>query len=280
MDKEIYVEIKRVFFEDIVEEKNENGILSTIQSRKIYGINEVRLNSRNLEQTIQVMSSQDKSMPMYLNYPRGIYNRRRNRNIHENAKTIPVSYIPTQFLSMDSLAELWDKAILTDYFDNVKKGLKLISSNLEDVAFIKVNPRYNNNYERTGITKVKEHTKPIPLNSMGDGVLRILQLVLGIFPASDGILLIDEFENGLHYSIQEKVWDLIFKLSKELNIQVFATTHSWDCIKAFTSAANSNNEDAVLCRIGKSINNDKKNIATIFEKEALDNLTQSDVELR
>jgi AAA15 family ATPase/GTPase len=39
--------------------------------------------------------------------------------------------------------------------------------------------------------------------------------------AQDGYLLIDEFENSLHYSVQEQVWKAIFSLAKSLNVQVF-----------------------------------------------------------
>lgn len=185
------------------------------------------------------------------------------------------------------LASLWDKAVLTPYFENVKKFLKIISDDFEDVVFIKINSNQSSyrgrpEFKRTGIIKLKNMNKPIPLNGMGDGILRILQLVLGIFPAKNGFLLIDEFENGLHYSVQEQVWRLIFQLSEELNIQVFATTHSWDCVKAFSKASNDSKESAFLLRIGKSVINENhgKTIATTFDKNGLNNLTQSDVELR
>jgi predicted ATPase len=190
---------------------------------------------------------------------------------------------------MDLLASLWDRAVLTSYFDNVRNSLKIISENFEDIAFVKISLPHrrlsysgNNRAERTGIVKLANLDRPIPLNGMGDGILRILQLVLGIFPAKNGFLLIDEFENGLHFSVQAQIWKLIFELASELNIQVFATTHSWDCIEAFSIAANQSDEPAVLFRIGKSVlPNDKgKTIATVFDKNSLHNLTQSDVELR
>ena len=74
----------------------------------------------------------------------------------------------------------------------------------------------------------------------------------------------------------------MFELAAKLNIQVFATTHSWDCIEAFSMAANQSNEEAVLFRIGKSVlpKDNGKTIATVFDKNSLHNLTQSDVELR
>jgi AAA15 family ATPase/GTPase len=188
---------------------------------------------------------------------------------------------------MNLLASLWDKTILTDYYSNIKQFLKLISDDLEDIAFIKVDDNDSRLYrnmrdiERTGIMRLKHLSQPIPLNSAGDGVMRILQLVLGIYPATGGILLIDEFENGLHYSIQKQLWQSIFELANRLNIQVFATTHSWDCIEAFTNAANQNKDEAVLCKMANGIgSNINKIIATVYEKDDLLNLTQADVELR
>jgi AAA15 family ATPase/GTPase len=114
-------------------------------------------------------------------------------------------------------------------------------------------------------------------------MLRILQLVLKVFSAKGGFLLIDEFENGLHYSVQEKVWALLFQLSKELNIQIFVTTHSWDCIESFSKIAIENkNIEGVLFRVGKSIRDSEKGrvIATVFDEEQLYSITQSDVEVR
>ena len=80
----------------------------------------------------------------------------------------------------------------------------------------------------------------------------------------------------------QQIWKLMFELATKLNIQVFATTHSWDCIEAFSMAANQSNEEAILFRIGQSVlpKDNGKTIATVFDKNSLHNLTQSDVELR
>ncbi|GHU58104.1 hypothetical protein FACS189444_1270 [Spirochaetia bacterium] len=285
IDKKKFVEIRQVFFEDITTEtKDPDGNVSISKTRKVYNSNLVENN--NLEPAIQVMSNQYMDKPLYLdNDSIDPPLRRRQVSLPDYVEMTPVSFIPTQFLSMDLLAELWDKTILTDYYINIKEFLKLISEDLEDIAFVKIknSTRYTRDIERTGITKLKHHSQPIPLNSMGDGVMRILQLVLGIFPAAGGILLIDEFENGLHFSIQEHLWESIFRLANELNIQVFATTHSWDCIEAFTHAAHlySTKNDVVLSKIAYGIGENKnKIISTIYEKDDLLNLTQADVELR
>ncbi len=206
---------------------------------------------------------------------------------------MPCSYIPTQFISMDELAEIWDDVQFSSHGDFVKEGLKIVSDDFENLAFVNNKNDYprqigtrkigSQSSVRTAKAKIKGLSKAVPLNSMGDGLLRTLQLLLKIYPARGGFLLIDEFENGLHYSIQEKIWGYIFDLAKEFNIQVFATTHSWDCIESFSKVAKEKNDvDGILFRVGKSVrtSDNGKVIATVFDEDQLFNITQSDVEVR
>ena len=73
-------------------------------------------------------------------------------------------------------------------------------------------------------------------------MLRALGISLALVNVKDGILLIDEFENGLYYSVQPELWQFIFRVARRLNVQVFATTHSWDCIEAFQKAASTDKQ--------------------------------------
>lgn len=57
-----------------------------------------------------------------------------------------------------------------------------------------------------------------------------MAIVLAIANAPNGVVLIDEIENGLHYSVQSKVWRAIAQAARVSNVQVFATTHSWECL--------------------------------------------------
>lgn len=198
---------------------------------------------------------------------------------------IPCSFIPTRFISMDELAGVWDKVFLTDYEKVVAEALKIIIPEFEGLKFVENDKIRTPSREprRTAKVKLSNSADVIPLNSLGDGMLRVLQLALKLFSAKGGFLLIDEFENGLHYSIQEKVWALLFEMAQRLDIQIFATTHSWDCIESFAKVANDNNEtESVLFRMGKSVREKNRGqiIATIFDKEELYNITQSDVEVR
>lgn len=67
-----------------------------------------------------------------------------------------------------------------------------------------------------------------PLALAGEGVKRLLSIILGILSAQDGIFLIDEIENGIYYENINKVWELIFSLTKKYNCQLIATTHSYE----------------------------------------------------
>lgn len=199
----------------------------------------------------------------------------------------PCSYVPTQFISLDQLADAWDKIALTNFENFAKDALRIIAPEFEDIAFVKKSATLNDAQtevsSRTANVKLIGFDQVVPLNSMGDGMVRVLQLILNVFSAKNGFLLIDEFENGLHYSVQEKVWALIFELSKQLNIQVFATTHSWDCIESFTKVAVERKDiDGVLFRVGKSIRTSNKGevVATVFDENKLAGLTQADVEVR
>ena len=201
-------------------------------------------------------------------------------------KKLACSLIPTQFISMNDLAKEWDVIALTEGEVIVKNALRIILPEVEDLTFVvdKINNlRNSREVRRLAKVKISGLAYPIPLASLGDGMLRILQLVLKLFSAKGGFLLIDEFENGLHYSVQEKVWRLLFELSEKLDIQIFATTHSWDCIESFAKVAMDKKDiDSVLFRVGKSVRTSDKGrvISTVFDQDQLYSITQSDVEVR
>ena len=197
--------------------------------------------------------------------------------------TSPCSVIPTQFISIDDLADEWDKIVFTEHEEVVRDALRIITPEFENLTFVREDENLPRKLRRSAKVKMSDSPHPVPLNSLGDGMLRVLQLALKIFPAKGGFLLIDEFENGLHFSIQEKVWELLFEMAQRLDIQVFATTHSWDCIESFAKAAIARRDvEGVLFRVGRSAkkSNFGQVIATVFDEDALYNITQADVEVR
>jgi AAA15 family ATPase/GTPase len=190
---------------------------------------------------------------------------------------ISCSFVPTQFVSIEELESEWNDINLTDNEDIVAQALQIIFPDFKRLAFD------GDKSKRWVKVKLANLPKPVPLKSLGDGMLRILQIAIKLVSAQGGFLLIDEFENGLHYSVQEKIWALLFEMAEKLDIQVFATTHSWDCIESFSKVAFENEiTEGVLFRMGRSAKNSNKGqvIATVYDKERLYNITQADIEVR
>lgn len=199
----------------------------------------------------------------------------------------PCSHVPTDFVSQDELSDLWDQVTLTPFQDKVIEALRVIDPRLQGLAFIKATdtstyPRRRDSALRIPVVKLEGTDERIPLNSMGDGMLRVLQLALAVFPAKGGYLLIDEFENGLHFSVQDEVWRFMFVLAEELNIQVFATTHSTDCLRSFSRVARSHPESGVLFKVSRSRakSDSGKVIATVYGEDELETAVASDMEVR
>ena len=131
-----------------------------------------------------------------------------------------------------TLGSLWDKISLTDREKYVLEALQIIDESISGISMVG-NPQRN----RQARVRSSKFSRPIPLRSFGDGLNRLFGIILSLVNASGGILLIDEFENGLHHTIQIEAWDLIFRLAKKLNVQILATTHSSDCIVSFARVA-------------------------------------------
>ena len=72
----------------------------------------------------------------------------------------------------------------------------------------------------------------VPLSVMGEGMTRIARLILAISVAPDGIVLVDEIENGLHHTALENVWRAVDAAARRFNTQVVASTHSYECLEA------------------------------------------------
>lgn len=146
-----------------------------------------------------------------------------------------------------SIGTLYDRIATTDWEQEAVNALKIIDSRIFKLAF-RTDAVSGMRYP---VVRLEGNANPFPLRSMGDGINRILFIILAMVNCENGYLLIDEFENGLHYSVQEKLWEIIFHLAERLDIQVFATTHSNDAIKAFGEVANSKPEysDAQLIQL-------------------------------
>ena len=72
----------------------------------------------------------------------------------------------------------------------------------------------------------------LPLPVMGQGLTHVARLMLDATAVRDGVLLVDEVENGLHHAVLPDVWRAVRTAAEQFNVQVFATTHSFECVQA------------------------------------------------
>ena len=152
-------------------------------------------------------------------------------------------------LSNDDMARFWDSVALTDDEARVMHALRLVYGNEVERVVVIGDERSSGRYGRRAIVKLKgEH--PVPLKSLGDGAVRLFGVALALANSQDGFLVIDEAENGIHHSVQRDFWKMVMRTAIENNVQVFATTHSWDCVVGFAQAAvDSEKTDGVLVRL-------------------------------
>ncbi len=136
-----------------------------------------------------------------------------------------------------TLAGYWDKIALTPQEDLVLRAINLTGQKIDHVAVIGDSTQFRR-FGRRITVKLRDHVQPVPLKSLGDGIRRLFATSLALAVSHDGFLIVDEVENGIHYSVQQNFWSMVLNAAKEYNVQVLATTHSFDCIRAFASAAN------------------------------------------
>lgn len=145
---------------------------------------------------------------------------------------------PIVFISTDSewpsgMVRMWNEITVQKQEEWVYEAMRILEPALEDIRFLgsSESPRRalpTRSGVVVGLTDAKQR---IPLGSMGDGMRRLLVLAISLSEARDGYLIIDEIDTGFHYSIMAKMWELVVQTAEANNIQVFATTHSADCVR-------------------------------------------------
>ena len=106
--------------------------------------------------------------------------------------------------------------------------MQIIEPNIERIAFTSRDSRW----PAAAWVKLRDDDHRIPLGSLGDGIRRLLALAIYVARASGGVLLVDEIDTGLHFSTLEQMWKFIVESAIRLDVQVFATSHSGDCLRA------------------------------------------------
>lgn len=123
------------------------------------------------------------------------------------------------------LAQGYSRLEVENQSKYVLEGLQTIDSTIQEIKVIALGEP--NLYVRRGNSKL------MPINLFGTAIDKVATIILILLNNRNGTLLIDEIENGIHYTNHGNLWKLIFRLAIKFNIQVFATTHSQEIVQAF-----------------------------------------------
>ena len=128
------------------------------------------------------------------------------------------------FMDANMLAQWFGNLVLNDEKELIVKALKIFEPTLVDVQTImKGAAGY--------LYGILDNGHKMPISYMGDGMNRLLNILLGIIANPGSIILLDEIENGFHYSMYQKMWELLGQAAKEHDCQIIANTHSWDLLQ-------------------------------------------------
>ena len=157
----------------------------------------------------------------------------KGESIKTNANQLSLETKKTERIEFIDSFGFSDKDIISNYSfiqkkdkeDFLNKSLMNLDSTIQTFKVIDEKPQ------------CKINDKYLEITELGDGVRHLTSIITTLYASEDGYLFIDEMDNGIHYSMLDKVWEIILNLAEELNVQVFATTHSKECIESYGRVA-------------------------------------------
>ncbi len=145
----------------------------------------------------------------------------------------------------------------------------IIKNELEDRldSYIK---EFDASIEKFRIINSQPHCKKngnfYNLNEFGDGLGTFIYFIMLLLSGEKSIILIDEIENGIHYTNLDKLWEIILTISKQQNVQVFATTHSKECIESYARVAEElEDKEITFFKLGKNQQGELKGMVYPYE---------------
>ena len=132
----------------------------------------------------------------------------------------------TSILKQRSLAQWYDEMKRKGHGHKLLSAFQLIEPTIESIEIL------NLQYPAIHLTR-KSERMPLSLSYFGDAMVKIAAYTIALINNPNTIWLLDEVENGIHYTNQPKFWSWLFDLATEFDVQIFATTHSREMIEAY-----------------------------------------------
>jgi predicted ATPase len=151
----------------------------------------------------------------------------------------PVRFITSESLRSHQVVLLLEHVMLTPEQAVLMEALRTIEPTIDGIAPVALSAQTRHDMPERGgvVVRCTGESERIPIGSMGDGVWRLLSIALCLVRTQSGILLVDEIDTGLHYTVMADMWRLVMATAKRLNVQVVATTHNRDCYESLAAIA-------------------------------------------
>lgn len=189
--------------------------------------------------------------------------------------SLPV-FLRANAVNDDALARLWDRIAATPAKDAVIAALKRLEPNIRDID-LRADPRLPFR-SRVSIRVENGASTSAPIGSFGEGMTWMFALALAAAGTRSNLLLIDDVDAGLHHRVMSDMWTMIIDIARAQDLQVFATTHSVDCLHALRRVCVNNEERASAVRVVRVIKGDATGIS--FTAKELDAAIEGEVEVR
>ena len=193
-------------------------------------------------------------------------------------RTLAEGYVEKDFVGLITADLLSGNLVndLSELFKRKQKDLVLERLAIFDKAIYTIDILNNDVY--IGFEGINEL---LPLGMTGDGLRRYLNIVACSANPMTNIIVIDEIDNGLHYSAYKKLWEAIFALAKTTNKQVFITTHSKETLYRLSEMLEEQPEyrqEMRLYTIAKTLKKGPQ--AYKYTYEGLQGACRNDIEIR
>lgn len=250
----------------------EEGMRLSFEKNYIRKINNIQMNSNFSTEALKIDSMKGSNIfgEMYVSTAQQGFNIEIKKPIDKNKTS--VIFFPSRVASnYEDNSERFGKLELKNSTEGIINILKIFVPTLKSLATIKIGP---SSMIYADIGKKDK----VPISSMGDGITRLFSIILAIATNENGIILIDEIENGLHYSVIKEIWLGIAKASEDFNCQVICTTHSHEFLTYVNEVVQKNNiTDFSYIRLSKK---DENIEGKYFDKDLLDIALKNDLEIR
>lgn len=129
--------------------------------------------------------------------------------------------------------------------------------------------------------KIKDLQELLPIGMAGDGVRRMINIISAIAYENCNIVLIDEIDNGMHYSAHKLMWKVVLQFIAKHDIQLFVTTHNWDCLLGLRNVMQEHEEFQDLTNVYTVAKTQKESFQTYcYDYTNLDNAINNEIEIR